>query len=101
VIRTRTFYVVLLVAALLVAGVLSYYASTSPDGLMHVADTTGIASSQKAHAADGSPLSGYGVSGIGDARLSKGLAGVIGVLVCLGLGLGLSWLVRRRPSADA
>jgi hypothetical protein len=100
VIRTRTFYAVLLLAALLVAGVLSYYASTSPDGLMHVADTTGIASSQKAHATDGSPLAGYGVSGM-DHRLGKGLAGVVGVLVCLGLGLGLSWLVRRRPSSDS
>jgi hypothetical protein len=101
VIRTRTFYVVLLVAALLVAGVLSYYASTSPDGLMHVADTTGIATSEKAHASDGSPLAGYAVSGVGDGRLGKGLAGVIGVLVCLTLGLGLSWFVRRRPAADA
>jgi hypothetical protein len=100
VIRTRTFYAVLLLAALLVAGVLSYYASTSPDGLMHVADTTGIASSQKAHATDGSPLAGYGVSGM-DHRLGKGLAGVVGVMVCLGLGLGLSWLVRRRPSSDS
>jgi hypothetical protein len=100
VIRTRTFYAVLLLAALFVAGVLSYYASTSPDGLMHVADTTGIASSQKAHATDGSPLAGYGVSGM-DHRLGKGLAGVVGVLVCLGLGLGLSWLVRRRPSSDS
>jgi hypothetical protein len=101
VIRTRTFYVVLLVAALLVAGVLSYYASTSPDGLMHVADSTGIATSQKGHASDGSPLAGYGVSGIGDARLGKGLAGVVGVLVCLALGLGVGRLVRRRPSADS
>lgn len=99
-IRTRTFYVVLLVAALLVAGVLSYYASTSPDGLMHVADTTGIASSQKAHATDGSPLAGYGVSGL-DHRLGKGIAGVVGVLVCLGLGLGLGRLVRRPAATDA
>lgn len=99
-IRTRTFYVVLLVAALLIAGVLSYYASTSPDGLMHVADTTGIASAQQGHASDGSPLAGYRVSGM-DHGIGKGIAGVIGVLVCLALGLGLGRLVRRRPSPDA
>jgi hypothetical protein len=36
-----------------------------------------------------------------DHRLGKGLAGVVGVLVCLGLGLGRSWLVRRRPTSDS
>ncbi|HSX67035.1 PDGLE domain-containing protein [Nocardioides sp.] len=100
-IRNRTFYAVLLVAALLVAGVLSYYASGSPDGLEYVAGETGFLGSAQEHASADGPLADYGVRGIDDSRLSGGLAGVIGVVVCLALGLALTWLVRRRSTPDA
>lgn len=100
-IRTRTFYAVLLVAALLVAGVLSYYASGSPDGLEYVAGETGFLGSAQEHASADGPLADYGVRGIDDSRLSGGLAGVIGVVACLALGLALTWLVRRRSTSDA
>ena len=84
-----------LLAALLLAGVVSFYASSSPDGLSRVAEDMGITKSEKPHASDGSPLAGYEVAGVDHGRLSKGVAGVAGVLVVLVLGTGLSYAVRR------
>jgi hypothetical protein len=84
-----------LLAALLLAGVVSFYASSSPDGLSRVAEDKGITKVEKPHATDGSPLAGYEVAGVDHTRLSKGVAGVAGVLVVLALGTGLSYAVRR------
>lgn len=98
----RTLMAVLLVASLLIAGVLSYYASAHPDGLEYVAGETGFLSSGADSATADGPLADYGVRGVADPRLSGGLAGVIGVLVTLALAGGLTWLVRRRtPPAAA
>ena len=89
-----------LLTALLLAGVVSHYASGSPDGLTRVAEDTGMAKAQKAHHAEDSPLAGYSVRGVGDGRLSTGLAGVLGVGAVLGLGTGLTYALRRRRPAD-
>jgi hypothetical protein len=88
-----------LVVVLLLGGVVSHYASRSPDGLSRVADDQGISRVQKQHAADDSPLAGYSVRGLGDDRLSRGIAGVVGVGVVLLLGTGLTRVVRRRADA--
>lgn len=73
--------------ALFVAGGLSLVASAHPDGLEFVGEKAGFAGAAEDSAAAGSPLADYGVSGIGDAQLSGALAGVIGVLVTIALGL--------------
>ncbi|MFD3946954.1 energy-coupling factor ABC transporter permease [Streptomyces sp. NPDC058579] len=85
-----------LVAALVLAGFVSFYASASPDGLEKVAADKGFDKNVEEHAAAGSPLADYGVEGIEAARLSGGLAGVIGVGATLAVGTGAFWLVRRR-----
>lgn len=82
-----------LLAALAVAGGLSYLASSSPDGLDSVtlagctlsADGepvggTCLAQNAREHDLAGSPLADYAVGG---AAGSTGLAGIAGVLVCL------------------
>ncbi len=86
-----------LLATLLLAGVVSFYASGAPDGLSRVADDKGITEVEKDHAAGDSPLAGYEVRGVGDDRLSTGVAGVVGVGVVLLLGTALTYAVRRRP----
>ena len=98
---TRRFVVVSAVVALVVAGVLSFYASGHPDGLEFVARSTGFLDTAKDSPTAGSPLADYGVAGVRDARLSGGLAGVIGVLVTLLLASALAWVVRRRTRAGA
>jgi hypothetical protein len=98
--RTRTFAVIALVAALLVAGVASYYASSHPDGLEYVAEKVGFADTAEDSPTAGSPLSNYEVKGVEDDALAGGLAGVIGALVVLVLAGGLAYTVRRKGSAD-
>ncbi|MGW4157829.1 PDGLE domain-containing protein, partial [Micromonospora chersina] len=51
------------------------------------------------HAAADSPLADYGVKDVTDARLSGGLAGVIGVGVTVVAGSAVFWAVRRRRTA--
>lgn len=93
---TRWVLAGLAVVALLFAGVLSYYASGSPDGLEYVATEHGFIDSAEEHDAADSPLADYSTKGVDDARLSGGLAGVVGTLVVLALAGGLAWLVRHR-----
>jgi hypothetical protein len=99
--RGGTLWMVGLVAALVVAGVVSYYASASPDGLEWAAEQSGFLHTAEDSAAAASPLADYGVSGVDSERLSGGLAGVIGVLVTLVLAGGLTLLLRRRGRSAA
>jgi cobalt/nickel transport system permease protein len=93
---TRKLWLAGLLVALFCAGIVSFYASASPDGLEKVATDQGIARKATDHAAKDSPLAGYGVKDIANARLSGGLAGVIGVGVTLAAGTGIFVAVRRR-----
>ncbi|WP_371099074.1 PDGLE domain-containing protein, partial [Streptomyces sanglieri] len=53
------------------------------------------------HAAKDSPLADYGVKDVSDARISGGLAGVIGVAATVVVGSGVFYVVRRRRTPDA
>lgn len=97
----RTLWVTGLVTSLVLAGFVSFYASASPDGLEKVAHDKGIDKKAEKHAAADSPLADYGVKNVSDARLSGGLAGVIGVGVTVVAGSAVFWAVRRRRDADA
>jgi cobalt/nickel transport system permease protein len=90
-----------LVTSLVLAGFVSFYASADPDGLEKVAADKGIDRTVEEHAAADSPLADYGVKDVSDARLSGGLAGVIGVGTTVALGSGVFYVVRRRRSEDA
>ncbi|SNR94456.1 cobalt/nickel transport protein [Geodermatophilus saharensis] len=92
----RAFWIAGLLLTLVVAGVVSHYASASPDGLEWAAGEAGFADTARDSAVAGSPLADYGVAGVDDARVSGGLAGVIGVAVTLLLAGGLALLLRRR-----
>jgi hypothetical protein len=83
-----------LLVALGLALLVSPLASSAPDGLNKVAIDEGFDSAATDHAFDDSPVAGYQVKGVDDQRLSKGLSGVIGVLLTFGLGLGLFALIR-------
>ncbi|MFE9389814.1 energy-coupling factor ABC transporter permease [Streptomyces sp. NPDC006784] len=95
----RPLWIAGLAVTLACAGGLSFYASSDPDGLEKVAADNGIDKQAEDHAAEDSPLADYGVEDIADARLSGGLAGVIGVGATLVVGSGVFLAVRRRNSA--
>ncbi|MFJ4693970.1 energy-coupling factor ABC transporter permease [Streptomyces sp. NPDC088766] len=97
----RTLWVTGLVTSLVLAGFVSFYASSAPDGLEKVAADKGIDDRTEEHAAADSPLADYGVEDVDDARLSGGLAGVIGVGATVVAGSTVFWAVRRRRGADA
>jgi cobalt/nickel transport protein len=69
--------------SLAVAGFLSYYASSDPDGLEKVAEEKGFLDTAKDSVNAGTPLADYGITGLDNERLSVGLSGAIGVLVTL------------------
>ncbi|MFJ4522926.1 energy-coupling factor ABC transporter permease [Streptomyces sp. NPDC088810] len=96
----RTLWVTGLVTSLVLAGFVSFYASANPDGLEKVAHDKGIDKKAEKHATADSPLADYGVRDIADARLSGGLAGVIGVGVTIVAGSAVFWALRRRRSDD-
>jgi cobalt/nickel transport protein len=103
-----------LLVALLLAGVVSNFASSSPDGLdataregctFNAADEitggTCMLQQERDHQLAGSPLADYGIKGIDNPYLSTGLAGVAGVLITFAVGGGLFWVTRRRSRQEA
>lgn len=106
--RTWGFIASGLLVSLLLAGVVSSFASADPDGLESAlregctVDAAGIVTGgncpaqREAEHEIGGPLADYGVSGITDDALATGLSGVVGVLLTFALAGGGFWLVRRR-----
>jgi hypothetical protein len=94
--KLTKFYLAFFSVAILLAGVVSFYASSQPDGLEKVAEEKGFLDTAKDSAVSGSPLSDYGVSGIDSERMSVGLAGVIGVVATAVVAFGLFMMIRRK-----
>ena len=100
-ISNRKFYASALLVSALLAGGASFYASSSPDGLEKVAEDVGFIETAKDHTFGDFALSDYGISGLENARLSVGFAGLIGVLVTAVVALGLFMLIRKKaPSKN-
>jgi hypothetical protein len=99
--RQRTFFAVALLVALVLAGGVSIFASSAPDGLEKVAEDKGFIGTAQDHELADSPLADYGVKGVENSRLSGGLAGVIGVTLTLAVSGGLFLVLRRRTSVRA
>lgn len=110
--RNRAFLAAGMLIVLVLAGIVSSFASTSPDGLESVTlrgctvDAEGRitggscpAQHEKRNQTADGILAEYGVRGVDDTHLSTGLAGVIGVLITFGVGSGVVWLARRRSKA--
>ncbi len=106
--RPLAFFAGFLFVALVVAGGVSYFASSAPDGLDSVAldgcrtvevggreelQGTCIAQNETEHPTASSPLADYTVGG---AEGTNGLAGVVGVLVTVVLAGGLFRVLRGR-----
>ncbi|HYF72044.1 MAG TPA: PDGLE domain-containing protein [Nocardioides sp.] len=85
-IATRWVALGVAVVALLLAGVVSRFADSDPDGLTKVSEDQGFAHTEEAR----EPLLGdYG-----------SVTGVVGVLVVLGVAGGVAYAVRRRGPQD-
>jgi cobalt/nickel transport protein len=106
--RTWVFFAGFALVALIIAGALSYFADSDPDGLdtatlegCEVVETDAgeelvgdcIAQRSGDHPLADSPLADYAVGG--DDRFT-GVAGILGVLATLAVSMGLFWLLRKR-----
>lgn len=113
-VRTKLFIGVGLLVSLVLAGIVSNFASGSPDGLDSAAlagcttdaehEITGgecMAQAAKDHDLGGGPFADYATTGVGNEFLSTAISGVAGVAVVFAVGAGLFWLVKRRgPAPD-
>nr|WP_203864876.1 PDGLE domain-containing protein [Plantactinospora endophytica] len=110
-VRSGAFILGGLLVALLLAGVVSNFASAHPDGLDsslregctfdaddNITGGSCPAQETKDHELADSPLADYGVKGVDNGYLSTGLSGVLGVLITFAVGGGLFWLTRRRSA---
>ena len=98
--KQRNFLISGFVASLFLAGVVSFYASSHPDGLEKVAEDIGFSETAKENTNADSVLADYGVKGVDNERLSVGAAGVIGVIATGVISTGLFMLVRRKSGSE-
>jgi hypothetical protein len=91
------------IAILLISGVLaggvSFFASSNPDGLNKVAIDLGFADQESESATGDSALAGYETAGIENSVLSRAVAGITGVFATALVGSGLYFYVRK-PSQN-
>ncbi len=80
------------IVTVLIAGVLSFLASGSPDGLERVAETEGFADAARDHALGTFALADYGDIG----GIPVGLAGLVGVVVTVVIAWAVFRFVGRR-----
>ena len=94
--KNKKFLISGFVISLFLAGVVSFYASSNPDGLEKVAQDIGFLDTAKEHTNADGVLADYGVKGIDNERASVGVAGVIGVIgTAIVGGLLFKFLVRK------
>ena len=98
--KQKTFLISGFIASLFLAGVVSFYASSNPDGLEKVAGDIGFIETAKDHTYADGALADYGVKGIENDRLSTGAAGVIGVIATGVISTGLFMMVRRKSGSE-
>lgn len=86
----KTKWITMLAGTFAVAGLLSPWASSSPDGLERVAEDHGFLDSAKT-VLQWAPIPDYEVAGLSGNVLKVGSAGVIGVLVMM----AALWVISR------
>lgn len=86
----KRFVSIALLISVLIAGFLSYFASSHPDGLVKVSADKGLDAQVTDSAASDSFFANYGISGLEN---STGLAGLVGVVITGVIGyLLIKWV---------
>ena len=90
-----------LLVATMLALFVSPFASSQPDGLERVSIDAGFDETATDHALADGPLADYAVRGVDQERLSTGLSGIVGVVMCFALGAGVFVAIRAVRSRQA
>lgn len=85
-----------LLMAVILAILISPFASPWPDGLERVAEDKGFLEKGEGKPALTSPVPDYSWPGIKNEKLATSVAGVMGTLLVFGLGLGVAKLLKRQ-----
>ena len=93
----KTFLYIGIGISVFLASFVSFYASSSPDGLERVGTDHGFIVHAKDSFTSGSWLAGYGFEGVTSQRIAGGIAGAIGVLVT---GIVAFFLFKRLGSGN-
>jgi len=98
-VSTRALIIAGVFVAFVLAGFVSYYASSNPDGLEYVAGQQGFLETAQDHrtSAD-SPMADYATKGVENTRLSGAVAGITGTVLVLVIAGGTGLLLRRRST---
>jgi cobalt/nickel transport protein len=91
----KKFFLLFLLAAVLLALIISPFASPGPDGLERVAEKKGFIGKNEVKPALRSPIPDYRIPGIKNKKVATAVAGVLGTLFVFGVGYGLAWLLGR------
>ena len=85
-----------LVASIFVAAIVSFYASSNPDGLEFVAEQVGFLNTAKDSALATSPFADYAFVGLENERISVAIAGILGVLLTAAISFGLFTFPKKK-----
>ena len=91
-------WVVPVIGVLLIAGVLSLFASSWPDGLEAVAEKYGFKDKEAVAIENPTPFADYGVKGLEEQPIGTSIAGVLGSAVCFGAAFGIAQLVKPKDA---
>jgi cobalt/nickel transport protein len=84
------------VIALFLAGIISMFASSWPDGLEKVAENKGFLEKGEVEPTVKSPVPDYAMPGLKNEKLATSIAGIAGTLLVFGLSYGLAILLKRK-----
>jgi cobalt/nickel transport protein len=85
-----------LCVALVLAGIVSFFASSSPDGLERVAEDKGFLERGEVKPAMEAPVPDYAWPRIKSEKLATSAAGVMGTLLVFGAAYGVAVLLKRK-----
>lgn len=98
--KNKKFLATGFLVSIFLAGIVSFYASSDPDGLEKVAGDIGFIETAKDHTYADGALADYGVKGIENERASVGVAGIIGVIgTAVVAGVMFRFIARKPPKA--
>ena len=88
--------IISLVVAVFLAGIISMFASSHPDGLEKLAENLGFLEKGEGQPLVKSPIPDYELPGLENKKLATSIAGIAGTLVVFGLGYGLAAILKRK-----
>ncbi|MTK13305.1 MAG: cobalt ABC transporter permease [Clostridiaceae bacterium] len=96
--KDKTFIIGGVIVCLIIAALSPFLASSNPDGLEKSAENFNVYDEGMGYQA---PFQDYYVAALGDGPLAEVVALVIGILIALGLGFAVAYLLKRRKPKES